>query len=330
MRTLASLSPPGRRCWPALLCAVAAVACSSERADRGYEGSATAKPAASATGSPAGSATGSTAPDAGVGDASARVPDATFASADATQMPGFDATSPTSEDGGVVCNNGGMEDIAIVTGNGEVLLTNWPDLDPLVVQVTRAGQPVACETVTWTTSASTRTESNVMTTLTDGNGLAHVELIGGNIQPGTSFISGTATATIPTGSVTFLTTTTWESPQIGPVTASALLTQPNNNLIGPVKAGTVLTAGVQVVVAADTGASVGAGIPNVGIRLTNANDISQPAPGGIACVGGTVLTDAQGQGSCDVVVGSTPGTYPIAVAIGGFDTFPYVSVTITP
>jgi hypothetical protein len=224
-----------------------------------------------------------------------------------------------------------VETISMVSGNGEVLLSEWPNLDPLVVVVTKGGVPVAGETVAWTAPMDVNIGSGVTTTVTDANGMAQVSVIGGGIMAGLSYIQGQVTASIPAGSVAFWTTTTWDGPSGEAITAGAQLDAPAaSRTIGPGKAGSVLKGAVQAEVYAMTGDQSGKGIPYAGVRLTDGMDTTMPAPAGIACVGGTVLTDATGMATCDVMLGSTPGTYAFSVAIGGFREYNELSVTIEP
>ena len=202
-----------------------------------------------------------------------------------------------------------MEQIHIVSGNGEVVLSGWPGTYSLLVKVTKNGQPVAGETVTWATMGAFHAASNVTSTMTDANGETSITLTGDQFQVTTSWVAGTVTASIPDGAkAVFTITTAYPGPPVGNPAIAPLvqLTSPTSVDLGHHKAGSVIAGGIQTIVVAQAGPDNGKGIPNVGLRLVDGSDWMKLATG-VACVGGTVLSDASGKASCDVQLATTPG-----------------------
>jgi hypothetical protein len=226
-----------------------------------------------------------------------------------------------------------QETIEIISGNGEVVLSQWPGTDPLLVRVAKGGQPLSGVTVGWSTTNNVHFASGVTSTTTDANGLTSVEVIGEGFSPTTSWISGMVTASAgAAGSVQFVTTTAYPGPQgqdsLNPlVQLNAPPTYDKD--LGHVKAGTLVKGAIQALIVAQTGPDTGHGIPNVGVRVTDPQDVQTPATG-ITCVGGTALSDATGNVSCDLQVGPAAGTYGFTILVGGFDEFGPCSIEVDP
>ena len=81
------------------------------------------------------------------------------------------------------------------------------------------------------------------------------------------------------------------------------------------KAGTTVKAAIQGNAVFQQGPLYGQGVPSWGFRITDSSDLLSTSP--VACVGGTVLADAQGNISCDVIVPSTPGDYYFQMLAAG-------------
>jgi hypothetical protein len=246
-----------------------------------------------------------------------------------TGSGGHDAGNATGDGGGATGNDGGtqngQEQIEMVSGNGSDVLAGWPTSDPLIVRVTKNGQPVVGETVRWavTPGAPLHAASNATTSTTDADGLAQIELVGEQFNVVTSWVAETVTASIAAGgSVPFIVTTVYPGPPVGNPAISPLvqITQPMSVDLGQLKAGTVVHGGLQIVVVAQIGPDEGKGIPNTGLRLVDPADPYHLAPAkGVSCVGGTILSDAQGHLSCDLQIGMTPGQVGVDAFVGGFN-----------
>jgi len=238
-----------------------------------------------------------------------------------TSATGVGVSGASGSNSASAGSGSGIESIAIVSGNGELVLAGWPGTDPLLVRVTKNGAPVANETVTWTTAGPLNTTSNQTTSTTDANGLTSMTIVGEQFNVTTSWVDGTVTAALPNGaSAPFTVVIAYPGPPVGQGAVSPLaqIMTPTSVDLGHHKAGTTLTGGIQAIIAAQIGPDVGKGIPNVGARLANPNDWTQPATG-VACASGTPLTDATGKVSCDVVFGATPGTTSFSLVLGGYN-----------
>jgi hypothetical protein len=129
------------------------------------------------------------------------------------------------------------------------------------------------------------------------------------------------TATSPSGaSAQFVVVNAYPGPPVGNPAIAPLvqITAPGSVDLGHQKAGSVLPGGIQALVVAQIGPDNSKGIPQVGIRLADPQDWTQPATG-ISCAGGTALSDAMGLASCDVQVGATPGSVGFQVVVGGYN-----------
>jgi len=233
--------------------------------------------------------------------------------------------------------------IAIVSGNGQVVREFMPTAEPLVVAVKdTAGNPIPSATVDFaiTSGQGTLTAGPIgsvstaggttLTMLTDINGQASVIYLGGYISPAFSFEQSTITATSGGRSVNFTVTTTLSTLPGGlmaPDPSVVLLKPPEENKRLEGQAGQTLTGAIVVSVFASGGPQAGLPIPNVGVRIsTNIDPTLGPSA---SCAGGTVLTDAGGIATCDVVLGPKIGTVELTVTTGGFNN-KTISLTVTP
>lgn len=227
---------------------------------------------------------------------------------------------------------GGAGGISIVSGNGQVVRENMISAEPLVVEVRdTAGNPVPSATVEFTISQGQGTLSpgpigsswagggSSVTMLTDANGQASVLFVASYIGFGYSYVPNTVTATSGGSSVNFTVTTTLMS-YMGQIAGDPTVTlikpsEEDKTIQG--KAGETAAGAIVVQVNVSTGPQGGQAMPGVGVRITTGQD---PAIGPTAsCSGGTVLTDASGVATCDVVFGPKVGEAELTVITGGFN-----------
>ncbi|MGD0200266.1 MAG: hypothetical protein ABSD27_05885, partial [Bryobacteraceae bacterium] len=255
--------------------------------------------------------------------------------------------------------------ISMVSGNGQVVRSYFFTAEPMVVRVLGDdGAPAPNTAVTFTTASGSGVPianfvdpgqnnctpaPNSVTCMTDANGLASAFFMGATVEYfSASYALSTVTASIPGGSttpsgnVTFLVTSV---PATGPTGIQPL---PMVSQVEPPPAtrelaaqqGQTLVGAFQVLVRAQSGINFGAAIPNVGLSVEPMTLISSGfyqyilgAAGPAYCVGGTVLTDANGEASCDLFVPSTTpaGTYIIFRVVGGYEPLSYtLNVTVAP
>jgi uncharacterized protein (TIGR03437 family) len=210
--------------------------------------------------------------------------------------------------GGV--SGGSAGNIVIVSGQGQLVNSNYLINTPLTVQVNDTnGKPVVGASVTFavTQGLGGNVTSSVVTT--DNNGQASANFVGSTFPPnGTGYDQTIVNASAPgAGSANFYVTTV---PGIGQE-AQIFLTTPaiGASITGP--AGSTMPAAVVVVVTSITGAP----IPNVGITIGGSG-----GPSGTCnnASGGVVLTDATGTATCNLVLNGMVGTAFIAANVGYF------------
>ncbi len=216
--------------------------------------------------------------------------------------------------------------LTVVSGTGQIVFEQFITTVPMVVQARDAnGNPAANVTVTWKITqgqgtvrgGDTRVDDNgVVTGRTDANGVTTAQFLATVLPFGYSFQPQTVTASSSLGTANFYMTTV-----ISRLSDGGLAQPPQPEVISPPldnrdlagKAGATIKGAYQLRVIAVSGPQQGHGVPNVGIRIVDATNVSGPAPA--SCVG-TPLTDANGLLSCDLVLTGTPGTYIIAADIG--------------
>ncbi len=221
----------------------------------------------------------------------------------------------------------------LYSGNGQIVMEYFRAAAPMVVEARDgAGRPMAGVQIGWAITQGDGTLTGQQTA-TDANGLASAWMIGTSIGIANSFLSGRVTATSAQGSVNFVVTTVLTRLPNGGIAAPPLaetLKPPfeNRNLSGA--AGTTLPGAIVIRVIAQSWIQAGQAVPDVGVRLVNALDLSQPIPAWCNKPDKTVLTDAAGTASCDVVLGGTTGTWQIAAAVGEMLVTPSIQLEITP
>jgi hypothetical protein len=236
------------------------------------------------------------------------------------------ADSAPTDDTAVVPESAVVDDTASPTpitkrtlqhasGNGSVVIYNWPGTDPLVVRfIDEKGSGIAGAAVAWKVeSGMLRMTPDVMT---DADGFARARIAGEFVPPSLSFTKQLVSATAEGQRVDFHVTTLTDNRPNPPLNPHAQM-ETSRSIIG--KAGTTLPAGVVVLVAAQSGPSSGQPLSDVGIRIVG--DMAE-------CVGGTVLTNDKGRATCDLVL-KKAGSGSFDVLIGGAVKFA-ISAEITP
>jgi uncharacterized protein (TIGR03437 family) len=223
------------------------------------------------------------------------------------------------------------QSLTLVSGNGQVVESQFLSNLPLVVEATNAsGQPAAGVAVSWkiTSGAGTLVRSE---NTTDANGQASVLFLATNVQGGESFFASTVTASAVSGTVNFVVTTSGlpnGGTAVPPVVQLVSPPQSNLNLSGP--SGSTVAGGVVVSVFAQTGPQTGDPVPNVSVRI--ANNLDQTSASPAACNGpnGVVLTNSNGTATCNLVISGAAGSYQLTAVVGEYqDTTPF-TLTVTP
>lgn len=214
---------------------------------------------------------------------------------------------------------GAPANIAMVAGNGQVVQVDFPTTVPMTIQVTdSAGIPVSGVPVTWSVVQGADIATiNLQETQTDTNGMARATFFSSFIQPGNSYAQATIAASTPVGAVNFHETAV--ELMNGELSFLAQLLAPGaQGLTGVV--GQTIPGAVKVFADSPLGIRNGQGIPDVGVRIINSGDEVNPNPAApparCNAPAGTVLTGLDGVATCDLVLGSTPGTYQLEALVG--------------
>ena len=247
--------------------------------------------------------------------------------------------------GTAVTPGGGNGAIQIVSGNGQVIPEFALSAENFVVRVTDTnGQPVANTTVTFsipagsgtlippfntTSTGSVSCTGNSCAAVTDANGLAAVAISSSAVNPGYSFASATMTASTALATVNLVFTTvirTDRGNQAAPPLVEVLA--PTGRITA--QAGQPLSGAVKIRLTIQSGPQTGTPVPNVGVRVSSVNN-NDPNLGPTAvCSGGTVLTDATGVATCDLITGGRIGTTQIVAYVGSIQQTNPISLTVTP
>lgn len=204
-----------------------------------------------------------------------------------------------------------------VSGDGSVVIMNWPGTDPLVVRVIDGkGAGVAGVPVAW------KVESGFLgmgtpDAITDSEGYARARIRGEFVSPSSSYLRQLVSVTALDERVTFRVTTMNDNKPSIPVNPHTQLEAPVSRAISG-RVGATLNDEVIVAVAVQNGPSVGQPLAEVGVRIVDPNERDKPP---IAhCAGGTVMTDDKGRARCDLVL-DRAGTGELGVLIGGFNLY---------
>lgn len=217
--------------------------------------------------------------------------------------------------------------LLIVSGNAQLVPEQFLANQPLVVRaVNAAGQGVANVPVQWQGPALGQVSQ-----VTDASGNASAIVGGLQLFQGESYVASKYTATAEGyGTVEFTETTFSTRTRIGGSPdrfhPDAILIPVTTDITGP--PGTVVPRAFGIRVLAAAGLNAGVPIPNVGIRVQEQQQSSDPTA---VCQGPNNLafTNAQGEAYCDLVLGSTPATGFIRAIIGEDLVSPLIPVSIT-
>jgi uncharacterized protein (TIGR03437 family) len=221
------------------------------------------------------------------------------------------------------------QSLTLVSGNGQIVEENFLTFSPLVVMAKdAAGNPVSGVTVNWSVTQGQGTvipvdrvinPDGLAINVTGADGRARANFLGTNVTGGLSFAAETVTAGSSAGSVIFLITTTINRLAGGGSAALPLvelLTPPSGSRNISGSGGSTLPAAVVVRVTEQSGIQAGTPLPNVSVRLVNADDPTTPTPAACNGPNGVVLTDARGVATCDLVLGNTPGQFGMVALVG--------------
>ncbi len=224
------------------------------------------------------------------------------------------------------------QSLTMVSGNGQVVQEQFLSA-PFVVEAKDAGgHPAAGVAVTWKITSGSGTLVRPVNS-TDASGQASVTFLATNVPGGESFFASAVSATAASGSVSFVVTTTLTRTQQGSTAAPPLVTlisPSQNNLSVTAASGSTVAGGVVVRVVAQSGPQTGFPVPNVGLRILNNQDPTAVPPARCNGPNGLVLTDNNGQATCDLLITGIPGKYQLTALVGEFqDTTPF-TLNITP
>lgn len=234
--------------------------------------------------------------------------------------------------GGSGGDGGGSTGPRIVKVSGDGQLVRYlfgVEQQPLVVQVLDAnGNPLAGQEITWTATVGLQF-NNLTTMTTDANGMASIGFIAGGDFQNATYLSYTATATcIGIGSTNFSVSSFPADQFYQPTIFVRNPPQESRNIVA--KLGEKLDGAVHVIVATATGVP----IPNVGLRV--ATEYTDPAQGPVAAcdsataLNGTVLTAANGEVDCNLVVKGKTGSSNLTINVGDQRIFSGYTLTVLP
>src|SRR5579863_570067 len=191
----------------------------------------------------------------------------------------------------------GAQSVTIVSGNGQ-LIPAVHEGSPLAVLVRDAsGNPLKGVQVTWSVTPAAQGSTSDQTTTTDSTGQTSTNFIAANPGGGASYVQSTVIAKYSTGSAQFIETSV-TSPTSGVLDVISTIVTPTLAQLpvsGP--AGQQGSVPVKVSIVATAGAQGGHGVPNIAVSV--APQISTN-PSTIACAGGTILSDSNGNAVCNL------------------------------
>ena len=208
--------------------------------------------------------------------------------------------------------------VSIVSGNGQLICGQCPTrtfiFDPLVVVVRDArGNPMPNATVNWSVNNPPGSDGRLSSsaTVTGADGTTSNDLfLSAPIMLLQTFLQTRVSASAFGSSVSFIET----NGAVGSGTGLALIVSslqspmPGTLLAGA--PGSVLATPVRINVAS---LSAGGAVPGVEVRIVSDPDY----PATAACVGGSVLTDANGNAVCNLQFGPATGAGKIRIFVGG-------------
>jgi uncharacterized protein (TIGR03437 family) len=225
----------------------------------------------------------------------------------------------------------GVPRLVKVSGDGQLLTTSIAFDDLVVRAVDAVGNPIAGKQILWRTTSLGVTFLSPVSTVTDADGLARIQLL--FVDDPTNIVSLFSQAQIEAlsdiGSTVFYITKTTTNPSGWPL-VSLLKPEPPERTItlklGKPESGKVQ---VRIVTGFVIGSQQNAPIPNVGVRVTSRNQDPQAGPV-IKCVEPAGLTNEQGVGTCTLLAAGKPGTTSFTVQIGNEYKFEDLVAVVEP
>ena len=186
----------------------------------------------------------------------------------------------------VYCPGAMPQTLTVYSGNGQIVQENFRTNVPLIVRaLDGAGQPMAGVPITW----QVHSDRNWVIggtigaeTVTDAAGLARTHFVAANIDDFLSIVSGEVRASSPIGMAVFKITTAifttdnnqYAAPPLVELLKPGLLSAPFE---GP--PGTVFRDAVVARVTVESGLQTGEPVPNVGVEIVSADDLTGSGPG---------------------------------------------------
>jgi uncharacterized protein (TIGR03437 family) len=260
-----------------------------------------------------------------------------------TANTSFTITVPQVGGGTGPTGPGGVSQVTIVTGNGQLIpqgysTSNGCNGDPLTILVTDVnGVPLPGVSVSWSVTSGTGNlatyyncnNSNTPLNTTDANGLARTDFVGQLPAGQFDFEEETIVASTPYGSASFTEveyafSQNPSTPEFPP-TIELLTPTVDTSRTVTVAEGSVAQNAVTALLLANSVPqlncpnpvpNLGCPIPGVAIRIVDPNNIPNQSP--YASCQGSTLSDQTGTAHCSVVAtcGSGLGSFPVAWMIG--------------
>ena len=250
-----------------------------------------------------------------------------------------------TDDGGGTCTT--PDTVSAYYGNGAYALTNNWGSPRMAVHVTGCGgRPVANADVVWSVVEGPAMlspdpslgPSTSITVQSDADGVARAALRmpSGMLNPLDSNAQGRVQISAGGSSIEYrvvvFNSCATAGCGMGVFPPATRVVTPDSFDLGTHRVGDTITGGIVVAVANQTGWESGRAVPNVGIRLIEAEDMATEfLPAVMAeCVGeaATVLSDASGNATCDVrVLAAGAGVFRLIV---GESVYWNIRMTITP
>lgn len=215
--------------------------------------------------------------------------------------------------------------LSMFSGNGQIVAQQFQSNAPLVVQATTGGKPASGVNVTWAITAGQQGSLSSTSTTTDSNGLANIVFTATSLNTLLSYAPSTVTASAGSSSVNFVVTTVQSLSSVNVVIGTP---EVGTTLTAP--SGTTIPAAVVVHVYAEGQFQSGQGIPNIGLRVADAQDQTLAPPAACNALVGTTLTDSSGTATCNLTLTGPPGNTQLVAIVGEFIDNPTFNLDITP
>jgi hypothetical protein len=224
--------------------------------------------------------------------------------------------------------------IDIYAGNGQATWINFTVIEPLVAQVTNGlGDPVAGVEVAWEVVEGTGYLTPWTTFETGEDGLVEAWWSLNYLDVNYSWETDYVEASIDGSSVEFVVTGLDDGGGF-PAQPDMHLDQPTMPYdLGSGSAGSVITGAVQMRVYASTGLQAGQPIPNIGLKVVDADSYVAEAAWCQGLSGDVILSNADGEMICDLELGDETGSFDLEAIVGSSWEFPgsgSMDLEITP